>query len=114
MRVAYRIIHGIDLARITKEGKELLHFSPNTRVGYWFLFEEHTVLRIYEFEGEPYKFHTFITMRFVIMEYVRKIPMSNEIHFKNFRQHKTFHLPREVGPFQVKSLNSLQYIEGFL
>ena len=55
MRVAYRIIHGIDLARITKEGKELLHFSPNTRVGYWFLFEEHTVLRRKEYLGKKKK-----------------------------------------------------------
>ena len=55
MRVAYRIIHGIDLARITKEGKELLHFNPNTRVGYWFLFEEHTVLRRKEYLGKKKK-----------------------------------------------------------
>ena len=55
MRVAYRIIHGIDLARITKEGKELLHFSPNTRVGYWFLFEEHTLLRRKEYLGKKKK-----------------------------------------------------------
>ena len=55
MRVAYRIIHGIDLARITKEGKELLHFSPNTRVGYWFLFEEHMMLRRKEYLGKKKK-----------------------------------------------------------
>lgn len=53
--MAYRIIHGIDLARITKEGKELLHFSLNTRVGYWFLFEEHTVLRRKEYLGKKKK-----------------------------------------------------------
>ena len=36
--VAYMIIHGIDLPRMCKEGKELLQFSIGTRVGDWILF----------------------------------------------------------------------------
>ena len=55
-----------------------------------------------------------MTNRVLEMEYVRKIFLSDKLHFMGFKQHRTFHIHKYVGPFQFKSLSSLQYIEGFI
>ena len=48
------------------------------------------------------------------MEYTRKNPLSNEMHFGSVKQHNSFHVPKYVGPFQMRSLSVVQYLEGFL
>ena len=114
MRVAYRIIHGIDLPIMPKEGRESLQFSLDTRLGDWFMFKDYKMIIIYGFEGEPYMLPVLLTIRILSMEYVSKRLLYYELHFRNFRKHITFHIPKDVFPFQKKSLSSLQYMEAFL
>ena len=67
MNIAYNIIHGVDLRKITKEGREWLQFTPETRVGVWFLFKDHTIIRVYGFEGKAYKLSAFLKVRIIAM-----------------------------------------------
>jgi len=39
-------------------------------VGDWFVFEGHTLIGIYGFEGELYMFPTFLTPRIFALEYI--------------------------------------------
>ena len=48
------------------------------------------------------------------MKYVRQRFLSDELQFRGFKQHESLHIPKCVGPFQVKSLSIVQYMEGFL
>ena len=114
MRIAYVVIHGIDLPRMPREGKELLQFSKKTRVGDQFIFAYHIVVRVYGFEGKPYTFPTFLRIRIMEMEYTRKGLLLDELHCGSIKQHLSFHIPKDVGPFDIISLNDVYYIEGFL
>ena len=55
-----------------------------------------------------------MTVRILAMEYVKQIFLSDELHFKWFRQHKSFQIPKDVGAFEFKDLSALQYMEVFL
>ena len=53
-------------------------------------------------------------MRILTKEFARKRLLSNDLHFWSVKQHKYFHIPKYVGPFYIKSLSVLNYLEGFI
>ena len=71
MKIGYIIIYGTNPPIMLKEGKYLLQLIPDTRVGDHFLFKDHIVIRIYGFEGETYKLPKFLTIRILVMEYIK-------------------------------------------
>ena len=98
------VIQEVDFPRMPREGKEWMQFTPETRVSDRFIFEDHTILRIYGFEGKPYKLHMLLTVRIVAMEYTRRRLLLYELHFGSVKQPKYFHIPKDVGPFQIRYL----------
>ena len=48
------------------------------------------------------------------MEYKRQRFIFYQGHFLYFKHHKIFFLPKELGPFQARVLNSLKYMEEYL
>ena len=101
------------LPRITKEDREWLQLTLETMVVKWFLLKYHKIIRSYGFEGNPYKLPTFFTVRILEMDYVKQMFLSVELHFIGFKQHISFHISKDVGPFQVKVMSAFQYMEGF-
>ena len=71
MAFVYKLIFGTTLPRMTEEMKICMQNS-NEPVGDWFLYKEHTVLRIYGFTEEPYKLLTFLTKRIFVLELLRQ------------------------------------------
>ena len=53
-------------------------------------------------------------MRILTIEFARKRLLSNEFHFGSVKQHKCFHIPKDVGPLYIISLIVVQYLEVFL
>ena len=53
------MIFQIDMPRISQELKDLLKLSPDTRIGDWYIFKNHIVLRLNGFEEERYLLPTF-------------------------------------------------------
>ena len=51
-----------------------------------FSLKDHIVIIIYGFEGKPYKFLVFLTIKILAMEYVRKIFLLDELCFKGSRR----------------------------
>jgi hypothetical protein len=47
MSLSYEIIHDQYPPRIFPECKRLLQLSPDKKVGDWYLFENHTNIRVY-------------------------------------------------------------------
>lgn len=70
MKIIYFFIHGDSHPRIMPDYKSLLQIIPKSSVGDWFIFEGHTLIIIYGFEGEPYLLPTF-TLRIFALEYIR-------------------------------------------
>ena len=48
------------------------------------------------------------------MEFARKRLLSNKLHFGSVKQHKYFHIPKYVVPFQIRYLSFVHYLEGFI
>ena len=70
MFVVYKIIFGSIMPTINEDLKLLLQNLAEL-VGDWFCYKEFTVMRIYGFEGEPYKLPIFLTRSIFVLEYLR-------------------------------------------
>ena len=81
MSRAYEIIHDSPTPRIFPKQKELLQFSETDCVGDWYLFEDHTEIRVYGCAFPPYKLPKFVPMRIFSLEYRRKIIHMDDLHF---------------------------------
>ena len=83
MPAMYKIIFGSIMPRINEDLK-LLHQNLADLVGDWFFYKEFIVMRIYSFEGKPYRLPKFLTRRIFVLEYLRKrLSMENEIFIKH-------------------------------
>ena len=81
----------------------MLQFTPNKRVGYWFLMKEHTIIRVYGFVHEPYIMSPFFTPMIFALEVTKnKLIVENE-HFLRFRKASKIKFPLKVGPFIIKN-----------
>ena len=61
MSEVYKVFYQHKLPRVLPVMKYFLHFSPEKRIGDWFLLEEGTVVRVYGFTHEPYILPAFVT-----------------------------------------------------
>ena len=59
----YSAIFQKKFSRVLPEMKNILQFSPEKRIGDWFLFEQGTLIRLYGFVHQPYLFPAFSTPR---------------------------------------------------
>ena len=66
----YNLIFGSSMPRIGEDLKLLLQ-NPVEPVGDWFCFEDYTLIRIYGFEGEPFRLPKFTTRRLFALEFLR-------------------------------------------
>ena len=74
----YKLIFGSSMPRIGEDLKLLLQ-NPVELVGDWFCFEDCTLIRIYGFEGEPFRLPKFTTRRLFALEFLRqRLEAENE------------------------------------
>ena len=86
MAKVYKVFFQKQLPRVFPQLQEALQFSPDRRIGDWFLLEEYTMIRVYGFIHEPYIFLAFLTPRFFSLDLVRqKLIVENE-HFISFKK----------------------------
>ena len=71
MTEIYKLLFDDVLPRVLEEMKLMLQSSLEDRIGDWFLYKDFTVLRVYEFTGEPYKLLVFLTPRIFAFEFMR-------------------------------------------
>ena len=67
----YILIFGSTMPRIGADLKALLR-CPMELVGDWFCFVDYTLIRVYGFEGEPFKLPKFSSRRFLALEFLGK------------------------------------------
>lgn len=66
----YKLIFGSSMPRIGEDLKLLLQ-NPVEPMGDWFCFEDYTLIRIYGFEGEPFRLPKFTTRRLFALEFLK-------------------------------------------
>ena len=107
MSEVYKVFFQHKLQRVLSIMKEFLQFSPEKRIGDWFLLEEGTVIRVYGFTHEPYILPAFLTPIIFALELIRqKLIVANE-HFINFRKASEIKFPWVVGPFIIKNKSAI-------
>ena len=62
MSVLYTLMHGETPPRIFGECMKLIQQAPNVKVGEWYIFKDHTIIRVYGAEVKPYKIPIYLTM----------------------------------------------------
>jgi len=85
--------------RTSPEIKRVLQLAKNNRVGDWYLYQNHTEIRIYGCELAPYKFPKYLPMRIFSLEYFRQIIYYDEVHFLAYRKKTLFKVKNQMGPF---------------
>ena len=102
------------LPGVLPDMKEMLQFSPQRRIGYWFLFEYGIVIRLYGFVHQPYILPAFLSMRVFSLELIRQRLIVENDNFLNFKKTLEIKFPWIVGPLVIKNKVALPIIESML
>ena len=97
MARAYSILFNFIPPRISSKLKTTLQLRPDTRIGDWYMFENHTILRIYGFEKKKYLFPTLLTPRIYALEFIRQKLVVDIDNFAKHNNPTTLKLPYIIG-----------------
>ena len=85
--------------RITDEIKKFLQLLEKSRIGDWYLYQNHTEIKVYGTTLIPYKFPKYLPMRLSALEYIRQILNSYSVNLLAAKKKTQFKLKNQVGPF---------------
>ena len=114
MAEIYKLLFDDVLPRMLEEMKLMIESSSKDRIGYWFLYKDFTILRVYGFTGELYRLPTFFTPRIFALEFMRQRLCAEEENFREFKKSSNVKFPIKVGPFIFKNKSALLVIEKLL
>ena len=113
MPTIYKVIFSSTMPRISEDLKFLLQ-NPVELIGDWFCFKDSIVIRVYGFEGGPYKIPKFLTRRLFVLEFLRqRLSVENENFIKNKKASSmNFNFTLEL--FVVKSIYAISIVDQIL
>ena len=99
----YRLIFGSTMPRIGAYLKALLQ-GPVELIGDWFCFADYTLIRVYGFEGEPFRLPKFSGRRLFALEFLRQILVAENDNFIKHKKASSLKFVFTLEPFVVKSV----------
>jgi hypothetical protein len=72
--------------RINEEIQRILHLSDLVKMGDWYLYQDHTEIKVYGCELAPYKLPKYFPMRIFSLEYIRQMINLYNIHFVSLKK----------------------------
>jgi hypothetical protein len=85
--------------RINDEVQRILHLSDHTKTIDWYLYQNHTKIRVYGCELAPYKLPKYLPIRIFSLEYIRQIINSDDIHFVSLKKKQQLIIKGQIGSF---------------
>lgn len=85
--------------RLSYDIQKILQLSKNYKIGDWYLYENHIVIRIYGCELYPYRLPRYVPMRLFALEYYSKLINSNLTHFHSAKKKAHLKFKDHLGPF---------------
>ena len=73
-------------------------------VGDWFCFEDYTLIRVYGFEGEPFRLPKFTTRRLFALEFLKQRLVAENENFVKHKKASSLKFVFTLEPFVVKSI----------
>jgi len=86
-------------ARLSYDMQKILQLSKNYKIGDWYFYQNHTVIRMYGWELCPYKLPRYVPMRLFALEYYRQLISSDLTHFHSTKRKVQLKLKDQLGPF---------------
>ena len=83
-------------------------------VGDWFCFEDYTLIRVYGFEGEPFRLPKFTTRRFFALEFLRQRLIAENDNFVKHKKASSLKFVFTLEPFVVKSILATNTIDQII
>jgi hypothetical protein len=72
--------------RINEEVQRIFHVSDLAKIGDWYLYQNHTEIRVYGCDLPLYNLPKYLPIRIFSLEYIRQMINSDEIHFVAFKR----------------------------
>jgi hypothetical protein len=89
--------------RINEEIQRILHLSDLAKTGDWYLYQNHTEIRVYGCELAPYKLPKYLPVRIFSLEYIRQMINSDDIHFVSLKKKQQLRIKGKIGSFICNS-----------
>lgn len=96
---ATTLLIGVSPPRINGDMKKILQLSKQYRIGDWYLYNNHTEMRIYGCELCPFKLPKYVPMRLFALEYLRQMINADLLHFYNAKKKAHLRIKNQLGPF---------------
>jgi hypothetical protein len=93
------MLNRIHEPRINDEVQRILHLSDHTKTSDWYLYQNHTEIRVYGCELAPYKLPKYLPVRIFSLEYIRKMINSDDIHFVSLKKKQQLRIKAQIGSF---------------
>jgi hypothetical protein len=97
------MLSGRPKPRINDEVQRILHLSDNAKTGDWYLYQNHTEIRVFGCELAPYKLPQYVPVRIFALEYIRQIMNSDDIHFVSLKKKQQLRIKGQIGSFICNS-----------
>jgi len=101
-------------SRIGDEIKSILQLSKQYRVGDWYLYQNHTKIKIYGCELPPFKLPKYVPLRLFALEYYRQMINSYQIHFTKAKKKAHLKIKDHLGPFICNNREAGKVAEAIL
>jgi hypothetical protein len=89
--------------RINEEVQRIIHLSDLAKKGDWYLYQNHTEIRVYGCEFPPYKLPKYLPVRIFALEYIKQMINSDDIHFVSFKKKQQLKIKIQIGSFICNS-----------
>jgi len=101
VHLASTLLIGTPPPRISGDIKSTLHLSRQYKIGDWYLYLNHTEIRIYGCELCPFKLPRYVLMRLFALEYFRKLINADLTHFCNAKKKARLRIKNQLGPYII-------------
>jgi hypothetical protein len=99
---------------INEEIQRILHLSDLAKTGDWYLYQNHTEIRVYGCELAPYKLPKYLPVRIFSLEYIRQMINSDDIHFVSLKKKQQLRIKGKIGSFICNSRGVGEEADRFL
>jgi len=79
--------------------QKILQLSKNYKIGDWYLYQNHSVIKMYGCELCPYRQPRYVPMRLFALEYYKQLIGSDLTHFHSTKKKYQLKFKDQLGPF---------------
>lgn len=111
---ATTLLIGVSPPRINGDIKRILQLSKQYRIGDWYLYENHTEIRIYGCELCPFKLPKYVPMRLFALEYFKQMIHIDQVHFCKAKKKAQLRIKNQLGPYVCNDREAWKEAEKIL